>query len=107
MALGGARPGAGRPRKSDKYAGQVVAAENQIADRLPQYIDNMARLADGIYRQDEDEDGNRYVYLTPPDRQANEYLINRILGKPTEKQEHTGANGGDLRVLVQSVSDRG
>jgi len=27
----------------------------------------------------------RIVYKRPPDRQANEYLINRIMGKPTDQ----------------------
>lgn len=106
MALGGARPGAGRPRKSDKYAGHIVAAENAIADRLPQYIDNLSRLADGIYREEEDEQGVKYVYSTPPDRAANEYLINRIMGRPIDRKEFGVDKDNPLKVLVQMVGDR-
>lgn len=100
MGLGGARPGAGRPRKRDKYSGQIVAAENRIADRLPQYIDNLARLADGIFREEEDEHGIKFIYTTPPDRQANEYLINRILGKPTERQINEFGDGDEKLEIV-------
>jgi hypothetical protein len=86
---GGARPGAGRKRKSDKFKGQIAKAETQIADRLLDYIDNMEQLARGIWMDEEDKDGTRRLYLRAPDRQANEYLINRIMGKPTERKEIT------------------
>mgnify|MGYP001591939435 CR=1 FL=1 len=87
--LGGARPGAGRKRKSDKFAGQIAKAEKQIADRLPDYVDNMQALATGIFVEEMTIEGKRIVYQRPPDRQANEYLINRIMGKPTDRKEHT------------------
>jgi hypothetical protein len=74
--------GPGRRRKADKFARPIARAEKQIADRLPELIDNMLALASG----------------DPPDRQANEYLINRILGKPTERQEIGGLNGGPIVI---------
>jgi len=52
----------------------------RIADHLPELIDNMLRLASG----------------DPPDRAANEYLLNRIMGKPIERQEHSGPNGAPI-----------
>ena len=67
---GGARPGAGRKRKSEKYASQIEAAERIIANDLPRFIQNMILIADA------------------GDRAANEYLINRVMGKPTERHEH-------------------
>jgi hypothetical protein len=79
---GGARPGAGRKRKSDKFAGQIAKAESRIADRLLDYLDNMEQLAAGIWMDEVDKEGERRLYLRAPDRQANEYLINRIMGKP-------------------------
>jgi hypothetical protein len=51
-----------------------------VAD-LERYKRNLDALADGVYV--EDEKGGR-VYQTPPDRAANIYLIDRILGRPTE-----------------------
>jgi hypothetical protein len=86
---GGARPGAGRKRKSDKFAGQIAKAESRIADRLLDYLDNMEQLAAGIWMDEVDKEGERRLYLRAPDRQANEYLINRIMGKPTERKELT------------------
>ena len=51
-----------------------------VAD-LERYKRNLDALADGVYVENE-KDGR--IYKTLPDRQANVYLIDRILGRPTE-----------------------
>lgn len=112
---GGARPGAGRPRKKDKYAGSIAKAEERIVDKLPALIDNMFVLADGGYERVEEQWApagslwvgsgefqrrmypdlkddvlvlvRRTVSIADRDRAANEYLINRILGKPVDRHE--------------------
>jgi hypothetical protein len=86
----------GRPRKTDLYGGHIRAAEDQIADRLPALIDNLFRLADGVTVQEEDDNGKERIYSKPPDRASNEYLLNRIMGKPTEIQEVSGPDGEAL-----------
>lgn len=88
----------GRPRKTELYKGHIRAAEDQIADRLPQLIDNLFRLADGHWVEETDKDGGRRVYSTSPDRASNEYLINRIMGKPTETREISGPDGEAIPV---------
>lgn len=91
--------GPGRPRKADKFSGAIAKAEKQIADRLPQLIANMLVLADGVFVEETNAvTGEQQVYKRPPDRQANEYLINRILGKPIERQEIGGVDGGLIEV---------
>jgi hypothetical protein len=50
-----------------------------LAD-LERYKGNLDRLADGVYV----EDDRGRVYTTPPDRQANIYLIDRVLGRPND-----------------------
>jgi hypothetical protein len=80
---------AGRPSKADKFAGQIAKAEGRIAKNLVRYIENMEALADGIYVEEMTLEGARVVYKRPPDRQANQYLIDRIMGKPTDRKEHT------------------
>lgn len=98
---GGARPGAGRKKKTEKFETDINKAEKRIRDRLPELIDNMFILAGGVVVQELDEkDGIVNVYSKPPDRQANEYLINRIMGKPTERQEVGGMDGAAIRVQV-------
>lgn len=116
----------GRPRKRDKFARPIARAEKQIADHLPVLIDNMLQLAHGGYERIEEEwqpAGLVYVgsgefarrafpelpadepvlvkrkrSIADKDRQANEYLINRILGKPIERQEIGGVDGGLIEV---------
>lgn len=88
MPKGGARPGAGRKPKIEKFATQINKAEKRIADRLPLLIDKLFELAEGVLVEDMDWiTMKRSVYQKPPDRQAAEYLINRVMGKPTERQE--------------------
>jgi hypothetical protein len=88
----------GRPRKTDLYGGHIRAAEDQVADRLPHLMDNLFRLADGVTVQEEDREGNPRIYSRPPCRQSNEYLINRIMGKPVELQEISGPDGEALNT---------
>lgn len=116
----------GRPRRSDKFAGAISQAEQRIAQRLPELIDNMFHLAMGGYERVEEQwapagtlwvgsgDSLRRMYpqaqademvlikrtvsVADKDRQANEYLINRILGKPIERQEIGGIKGGLIEV---------
>lgn len=97
---GGARPGAGRPRTRVKHAGAITRAEKKIADRLPDIVDKLLELVEGVQVQTTDADGGERVYTRPPDRAAGEYLLNRIMGKPVERQEQTGKDGGPLTVRV-------
>jgi hypothetical protein len=121
---GGARPGAGRKKRSVKHAGPVATAEQRIADQLPSLIENMLKLAHGGYQRveeewtplaDESDDGEtstpsgphplvmtkRKVSWAEPDRSANVYLIDRILGRPRQSVEV----GGDGRRPVPITID--
>jgi hypothetical protein len=95
---GGARPGAGRPRKNDLYRSAIREAEQKVADKLPHIADKLLELVDGVYVQSETPEGEVNVYLRPPDRQAAEYLWNRIAGKPSEHVDvdaDVNVTGGD------------
>lgn len=79
----------GRPRKTETFAGEIARAEKHIAKRLADYIRNLDALADGVMTEDINPiTGERFIYQKPPDRQANEYLLNRIMGKPIDRKEH-------------------
>ena len=106
MPSGGARVGAGRKPKAVKFARPIAQAEKRIADRLPKLIDRMFELADGVLMAETLMDGELRVYRERPDRQALEYLINRILGKPVERQELTGDGGGPLTFEVTPIDYR-
>lgn len=128
---GGKRDGAGRPRKAERYAAPIAAAEDRIADQLPRLIDNMLKLANGGYCEDEveyqpaglvttgsgefeskvfpDKPDDELIIVkrrrrrAAPDRKANEYLIDRILGRPTQRTELAGENGGP--IVIQLTDD--
>lgn len=99
---GGARPGAGRPKKRDANAGAVVKAEKKIRDRLPEVIDALFDLALGITVQEVDGEGHVNVYQKAPDSKAAIYLTDRIMGKPTERTE----NETDATVVIHVKRNR-
>jgi hypothetical protein len=82
----------------------VREAEKKIRDRLPQIIDNLLILADGVTVEETTLEGETTVYKKPPCRQTNEYLVNRILGKPTEKVESENSGGMTVRVVYGTDS---
>lgn len=131
---GGARPGAGRKPKKEKYAAPINRAERQIVDKLPQLIQNLQKLADGGYERVEDEwlpaglvtigtgENMQLVYpykdpdelvlvkrrvsIADQDRAANIYLADRIMGKPiqTNKNEVSGPDGDPIQVQAFDYS---
>jgi hypothetical protein len=93
---GGARPGAGRKPKDEKFKQPIAKAEKKIADKLPWLIDQMMELAEGVVVQEFDREGIPHVYQRPPDYKAIAYLADRIMGKPTERKELSGPDGEPL-----------
>lgn len=104
---GGPRPGSGRPTKDvTKLRAEIVAeTEKVICDALPQLIKNMLVLANGGYERVEekhtDAEGlgiltltERKVSIAEPDRGANQYLIDRILGKPKQQVDVNDVTSG-------------
>jgi hypothetical protein len=98
---GGARPNAGRPAKAETYATPIKDAEQRIADRLPRLIDKLFTLADGVVVQETDEEGRVDVYAKAPDLKALTYLVDRVMGKPTERVEAQATNDTTLRIEVE------
>ena len=105
---GGARKGAGRPKASVRVLERVMKqaegrailnvaqhAQEFLEKRLPQYLNNLDAIADGILVKD-----NNGVYADPPDRMANTSLIDRYLGKPTARVEGRG------EVIIRIVYEK-
>jgi len=91
-----------------------------ITPWLPGLLGNLKKLADGGYERETRKFERQVVeglfddegQPIPPrielvlievksetadaDRAANQYLIDRLLGRPTERKELTGADGSDL-----------
>lgn len=99
---GGKRAGAGRKPTRERFASKVGAAEKRIADRLPELIDHLFELSEGVTVQETDAQGREKVYTRPPDFRAASYLIDRILGKPVQAvdAELTGEGGGPISLHV-------
>jgi hypothetical protein len=73
-----------------------------LAD-LEKYKGNLDRLADGVFV----EDDRGRIYTTPPDRQANIYLIDRVLGRPTERVESKNELTHNTNVSPESLQQGG
>lgn len=87
---GGARPGAGRKPRDEKFKVPIAKAEKKIADKLPTLIDKALELAEGVLVEDFNiVTMQTTVYQKPPDLGAIKYLVDRIMGKPTERKEVT------------------
>ena len=98
---GGARPGAGRKPNAEKYARPIAAAEKKIADRLPHIVDKLLELGEGVQVQRETEDGP-VIYTTIPDRQALQYMTDRIMGKPKDRGDQHITHTGGVTVYLPS-----
>ena len=77
---GGAREGSGRKPKLLKYASEIAEAERTICESLPFLIQRLIALGEGVCVQKTTPDGQE-VFEQPPDRQALQYLTERIMGK--------------------------
>lgn len=103
---GGARPGAGRKPTAVKFASKIAAAEKKVGDKLPLIADALIDLALGVKVEETELDGSTRVYQRPPDRASAQYLMDRIMGKPTERQEHSGPDGGPIEYSeIKDVPD--
>lgn len=99
---GGTRNGAGRKRGTVREVldSAIAQADKLVAGHLPTAIRNMIVLADGVTLQVTNGDGTALVYTEKPDRAANEYLINRAMGKPTEKSESDVNLTGGVQIYL-------
>jgi hypothetical protein len=98
---GGARPGSGRKSSAAKHKGAIARAEKRIADRLPELIDRAFELAEGVEVEKTQADGTTKFYSQPPCIKAITYLMDRIMGRPTQALEHSGAGSGPLKVVIE------
>jgi hypothetical protein len=91
----------------------LSAGEKRIGDRLPTLLDNLFALADGVKEERELPSGKVVVYTTPPDLRANIYLVDRVMGKPTERHEHDVSDLSDeeliaqVQVILAEVAEKG
>jgi len=91
--------GRGRPRKADKYKRPIAAAEQMIVARLPEIVAAQIQLALGVLVEETNiVTGDKQEYQQAPDAKVGQYLIDRIMGKPTVREEHEHEGGVTLRI---------
>jgi hypothetical protein len=112
---GGPRPGSGRKPKATRLVVSDVnrLTRDQVEEWLPKLLSNLKILADGGFERVEEKFSRnqagdlvlieRKVSIAEPDRAANEYLINRLLGKPTERQEVSGPEGNAIPLVFEQA----
>lgn len=96
----------GRIPDAEKFGRLRDAAKEQLAVEVPQLIRNMLILANGVTVQEADKEGGVKVYKKAPDYRANEYLLNRMLGKPQEHVEVSGSPESPLTVIFNTALDK-
>lgn len=105
---GGRRRGAGRKTRKivslrAKLSEQVDVA---IGAKMPDLLRNLFLLADGITLQRITPDGP-LIFTEAPDRAANIYLVDRVLGKPTERHELSSMSDEELIARATGIAGRG
>lgn len=131
---GGRRPGSGRkPASTAELRSKLAAAVDQvIADEAIQLVRNLIFLANGGYERVEHEYEpeisisiaptskrkpakpapprlvltKRKVSVAEPDRAANFYLLDRLLGRAKQALELGGPGGGPIPVAIEDAIER-
>jgi hypothetical protein len=62
----------------------VSELEKKIRLMADECVENLRTLANGV--KAEEQGNGDPTYVKPPDRAANEYIINRVLGRPATKK---------------------
>jgi hypothetical protein len=57
-------------------------AEKEIRRQVKRCISNLMILANGVKAENPKDGSGRADYDVPPNRAANEYILNRVLGRP-------------------------
>jgi hypothetical protein len=105
---GGRRAGAGRKLKSVTQLRNDFNATiaDLLAPELPNLIENLLILAKGVRVVDTVKDKKsgepkEVVFVAPPDRAANQYLIERLAGKVPDRHEIEIAKLTDEELLSE------
>ena len=109
-----------RPPKRLTEKQAVTKAETRVRRSLARHIRKLEELAKGVYIVEPTRKGHKpkvlilrdsesgeeevlgfglEVYKTLPSREALQYLIDRGMGRPPQRQELTGAEGTPITVI--------
>jgi len=79
--------------RQDQKRQHIAETEREIAKKLPTLLQAIYDLAVGVYVSEETKDGDVHVYREKPDRQALQWLMERVLGKTPERHELVALDG--------------
>ncbi len=79
--------------KGKKRVHTLVTDADEIKALLDEH-DGCAGVVDAVFY---------YFSEVPPDNKAIDSMLNRALGKPTEKHEHSGADGDAIEIVITHV----
>ena len=86
---GGARPGAGRPRKAVVEADATALIGQKIRDKLPEILDALINAA------------------VEGDRRAAQYLVDRLVGRPAQEMRVTTDQVNPLDQVLEELKAEG
>lgn len=87
--------------KAESDSKAIAKAEVRIRRELPRLVDHLVELAYGIKTKVVTRDGEVEVYEVPPNLKALVYLTDRLMGRPMERQELSGPDGGPVAIKAQ------
>lgn len=82
--------------------------QEHLSSRLDSYLERLDELADGIWILYRAPDGSvTKTYRRPPDPKVLMYLVDRLIGKPTQQLETTTQSQGLISVqhIIKKLSD--
>ncbi|MCR4342036.1 MAG: hypothetical protein NUW01_19335 [Gemmatimonadaceae bacterium] len=102
---GGARPGSGRKKKSVKFADLKTITdaelESIVRDEVPVAMRELVR---GVLMAENTKNGPR-TYSRAPDLGAIIACLDRTFGKPKDRVEHSGPDGGAIPLIINPPHD--
>jgi len=98
---GGARAGAGRKKVGDILKLPIERLKADIEMLAPLIGPSLRELVQGIYVEEHYGKGLVRVYQQPPNVQAIQEVLNRTMGKVTDKIEHSG----ELTLSVKTLEE--
>jgi len=93
----------GRPKGTkNKNANKLHAMLDKLAPSK-KLIERQMELASGLFIEERTKDGLRRVYLTKPDREAGQFLLEMRHGKAIQQTRQVGDDGQTVPVLMIPV----
>lgn len=90
----------GRPTLAQQREKRVQQVQEQLKQLTPELYDLLTELARGVWY----EDSRGKVYRVKPDRQAIETLLAYSVGKPADRTELSGPNGGPIQTTAADMT---